>query len=306
MQPKYNHNKSNIIKVTEEAKRKSRQRLIGSIILLFFALVILLNVTAKVKPIPINPEVVEIKSTASGVINASAAQSQTKPASSQVSSASVPATNNASGGVKTMPASQVLGGDNTTTTANNTPQVLGGVNSQASPRSKNASTTATNGFKANIVNTETKNADSKNNADTTNKHPLPLQGNINRTEQQNQSVDLTKQPAKPKVKAKPQVNPEDILNGLVDETPSQKAETIKTTTKADKSYIQFAALSSEEKAQNLKELLTNRGIHATVQPIHTAKGTLYRLRAGPYNRADAEQKLQQISGEGYSGIVTGN
>ena len=302
MQPKYNHNKSNIIKVTEEAKRKSRQRLIGSIILLFFALVILLNVTAKVKPIPINPEVVEIKSTASGVINASAATVQTKSSSSQVYYA---ATNNASGGIKTMPASQVLGRDDTTTRSNNTPQVPGGVNSQP-PSSKNASATATNGFKANIVNTETKNSDNKNSTNTTNKHPLPLQGKINHTEQQNQSVDLTKQPAKPKAKAKSQVNPEDILNGLVDETPSEKAETIKTAVKADKSYIQFAALSSEEKAQSLQELLANRGIHATVQPIHTAKGTLYRLRAGPYNRADAEQKLQQITGEGYSGIVTGN
>ena len=61
MQPKYTHNKSNIIKITEDAKRKSRHRLIGSIVLLFFALIVLLNVTAKVKPIPINPDVVEIK-----------------------------------------------------------------------------------------------------------------------------------------------------------------------------------------------------------------------------------------------------
>lgn len=60
MQPKYAHDKSNIIKITEEAKRKSRQRLIGSVVLLFFALVLLLNVTSQIKPVSINPKAVEI------------------------------------------------------------------------------------------------------------------------------------------------------------------------------------------------------------------------------------------------------
>ncbi|MCE3268906.1 MAG: hypothetical protein K0R49_1158, partial [Burkholderiales bacterium] len=50
------NNTSNLIKQTESAKKKARRRLIGSIFLLFTALIILLNVTKKVKPIPVNPK----------------------------------------------------------------------------------------------------------------------------------------------------------------------------------------------------------------------------------------------------------
>ncbi len=55
--------KSNLIRQTETAKKKARRKLIGSIFLLFVALIILLNVTARVKPIPVNPETIEIKNT---------------------------------------------------------------------------------------------------------------------------------------------------------------------------------------------------------------------------------------------------
>ncbi len=43
-------NTSQIIKQTLQAKKKSRQRLIGSIFLLFIALIILLSITSKIKP----------------------------------------------------------------------------------------------------------------------------------------------------------------------------------------------------------------------------------------------------------------
>jgi cell division septation protein DedD len=58
-------NTSNLIKQSELAKRKARRRLIGSIFMLFTALIILLNVTAKVKPIPVTPKVIEIGNEAS-------------------------------------------------------------------------------------------------------------------------------------------------------------------------------------------------------------------------------------------------
>ncbi|MBY0379192.1 MAG: SPOR domain-containing protein [Burkholderiales bacterium] len=54
-------NKSHILRTTEEAKRKSRHKLMGSIFLLLIALIILLNVTSKVKPIPVNPKTIEIQ-----------------------------------------------------------------------------------------------------------------------------------------------------------------------------------------------------------------------------------------------------
>ena len=61
------------IQKTIDDRRKSRRRVLGSIVLLCIALAALLNVTAHVKPIPINPEVVEIKDA-----NASAAVANLK------------------------------------------------------------------------------------------------------------------------------------------------------------------------------------------------------------------------------------
>jgi DedD protein len=61
-----NHkNKSQVLRSTEQAKRKSRHRLMGSIFLLLVAIVILLNITSKVRPIPITPQKIEIQSTIS-------------------------------------------------------------------------------------------------------------------------------------------------------------------------------------------------------------------------------------------------
>lgn len=57
-------NKSNVIKQTEESQKKAKRRLIGSIFLLLVALVILLNVTAKMKPVAVEPNTVQIKNTA--------------------------------------------------------------------------------------------------------------------------------------------------------------------------------------------------------------------------------------------------
>lgn len=64
-------NTSNLIKQSESAKKKARRRLIGSIFMLLTALIILLNVTTKVKPIPVDPKVIEISNNASAAIKAS-------------------------------------------------------------------------------------------------------------------------------------------------------------------------------------------------------------------------------------------
>lgn len=278
MQPKYTHNKSNIIKITEDAKRKSRHRLIGSIVLLFFALVVLLNVTAKVKPIPINPEVVEIKNDASATL-ANANHNASAPLTTMTNASAPVASSATIAAIK--PSESTL---NTATTVAAAPANSG------------------NGFKAGVVSTE-------------NKHSLPLQGTISQTPQTTKSVDLA--PEKPKAKVKKAaVNPADILDAIGDSpsndntaaapAPAPKVKNNATSSTGKSSYIQFAALSSQDKAQALQQTLAAHGINATIKPIQTAKGTLYRLRAGPFDRSSAEQKLQSISGEGYSGIVTGN
>ncbi|MCC2645312.1 MAG: hypothetical protein K0R94_1090, partial [Burkholderiales bacterium] len=86
------NNTSNLIKQTESAKKKARRRLIGSIFLLFTALIILLNVTKKVKPIPVNPKVIEINSNASSVVKASGPIKQSGPVASAPITASSPVT----------------------------------------------------------------------------------------------------------------------------------------------------------------------------------------------------------------------
>ncbi len=265
MQPKYTHNKSNIIKITEEAKRKSRQRLIGSIILLGFALFILLNVTAKVKPIAINPDVVEIKNKAASGTNSTTLMVKNN-ASASVINASAPVATQ----VNNESVDQIA--------------AIAASNPVASKKSASQGT----GFKAGVLN--------RNNSETTTQ---------NQTTTETPAVIKTPSSApakKPKPKAKPS-NPEDILNGLVDNAATKNT---KQNTTLGKNYIQFAALKNQSKADQLQQVLASKGINTSVQEIETDNGTLYRLRAGPFSREDAVQKLQQISGQGYSGIVTGS
>lgn len=75
------NNTSNLIKQSEIAKKKARRRLIGSIFMLFTALIILLNVTTKVKPIPVSPKVIEINSNASVPVKIRASAVSKEPAS---------------------------------------------------------------------------------------------------------------------------------------------------------------------------------------------------------------------------------
>ncbi len=68
MQQNFSSNRSHLIKVTEIQKKKAKRRLIGSIFLLVIALAVLLYVIANIEPIPVRPKIIEIKSTASNVI----------------------------------------------------------------------------------------------------------------------------------------------------------------------------------------------------------------------------------------------
>lgn len=72
----------------------------------------------------------------------------------------------------------------------------------------------------------------------------------------------------------------------------------------DNAYIKFAVLSSPDKIDQLKKELADQGVDTIVQTIQTENGTLYRLIAGPFSRKDAQNKLQQLSVNGYSGVVT--
>ncbi len=83
-------NTSNLIKQTEQAKKKARRKLIGSIFMLFTALIILLNVTTKEKPIPINPKIIEISSNAQNPARTNASAPHAELAASGAIAASSP------------------------------------------------------------------------------------------------------------------------------------------------------------------------------------------------------------------------
>lgn len=53
--------KSSLIRLNNLANKKARRRLVGSIFLLVIALLVLLQVTSKIKPIQIKPESIEVK-----------------------------------------------------------------------------------------------------------------------------------------------------------------------------------------------------------------------------------------------------
>jgi cell division septation protein DedD len=275
MQPKFTHSKSNIIKLTEEAKKKSRHRLIGSIVLLFVALVVLLNVTAKFKPIPINPEIVEIKNSSATLSQKLTASSAAKVAASAINPTAManqlPAQNN--------PGTPATLGTNPH--ANPTSLAAPTSPTKPNPTTANSNLARANKISASPTHTQVK--------PTASAHELPLQGNLAPSKQHNQRVELANKPAQAAT------NPADILN---DVNPVKHP--------SGKSYIQFAALSSNDKAIQFQQILATHGITASIQPITTAKGTLYRLRAGPYAKPEAQEKLAKMTQEGYSGIVTGN
>lgn len=246
------------IQKTIDDRRKSRRRVLGSIVLLCIALAALLNVTAHVKPIPINPEVVEIKDA-----NASAAVANLKT--------------NASGTpLVTASAPLIL-------VAESAKIALAQI---STPIAESSS-----GFKAGIVANEKKNSSS---IAVATKPIAPV----------TPKVVVNKKPVL--------IDPAAILDDVADSqaeptvTTSPNPKTSPSAKTSGKAYIQFAALSTTEKAASLQQSLSSKGINASVEPIVTSKGTLYRLRAGPFSRQDATAKLQQISADGYSGIITGN
>ena len=93
MQPNFSNRNtsSHLIKSSETARKKARRRLIGSVFMLLVALIILLNVTAKTKPIPVNPKVIEIKRNTS---NAATMTHKAAASAATVSNASAPIRSN--------------------------------------------------------------------------------------------------------------------------------------------------------------------------------------------------------------------
>ncbi|MEO8346057.1 MAG: SPOR domain-containing protein [Betaproteobacteria bacterium] len=69
--------------------------------------------------------------------------------------------------------------------------------------------------------------------------------------------------------------------------------------------VQLAAFADDKGANSLANKLKRAAYPAYTEPLTTSKGTLWRVRVGPYpSRDDAVGVRDKLKGEGYSGIVS--
>jgi DedD protein len=75
------------------------------------------------------------------------------------------------------------------------------------------------------------------------------------------------------------------------------ASTVSTTSAGD-FWVQVLSLSSEPEARARRDKLIHRGYRARVELAQAPKGTVYRVRVGPYARRDeAERASERLSRE---------
>lgn len=73
---------------------------------------------------------------------------------------------------------------------------------------------------------------------------------------------------------------------------------------ADGFVVQLAAFSDDKGANALASKLKRNGYPAFTEPIHTGRGTLFRVRVGGYaSREAAGEARDKLKGEGYTGII---
>jgi DedD protein len=66
----------------------------------------------------------------------------------------------------------------------------------------------------------------------------------------------------------------------------------------------LAAFSDAYGANSLANKLKKAGYPTYTEPLVTAKGTLWRVRVGPFSSRDAAASSRdKLKGDGYSGIV---
>ncbi|GGY24995.1 SPOR domain-containing protein [Paludibacterium paludis] len=117
--------------------------------------------------------------------------------------------------------------------------------------------------------------------------------------------------AEPKPEAKPKpadprprkVDPAAILEGRVD-GESGMHETPKPGKTDSKFEIQLAALSDSAKVDALRGKLSSVGVSARFSKVETSKGTVTRVRVGPFaNRQEADAALRKLARAGVTGII---
>jgi len=105
----------------------------------------------------------------------------------------------------------------------------------------------------------------------------------------------------------------DILEGKKDASPQTgtapaTASTTAASTAADAAggttYLQAGAFKKLEDAENLKARIAMQGFEAIVLKVETDKGTMHRVRVGPYESTEAMNKARgQLSQNGIPATV---
>ncbi len=68
--------------------------------------------------------------------------------------------------------------------------------------------------------------------------------------------------------------------------------------------MQLAAFADDKGANALANKLKRAAYPAYTEPLSTSRGTLWRVRVGPYPSRDAAVEVRdKLKGEGFSGIV---
>jgi len=137
-----------------------------------------------------------------------------------------------------------------------------------------------------------------------NKTPPPFQEKVSRPAGPATPTTPEPLPGKPgeKVTEKPRFEFYKILPGTQDSVPqnaSTPAATPTTTTASktasDSLFLQAGAFQKPADADNLKARLALMGIEATIQQANLPdKGTLYRVRTGPYANPDEMAKTRSL------------
>ena len=87
--------------------------------------------------------------------------------------------------------------------------------------------------------------------------------------------------------------------------PAAKAEPAKSAPPAkDAHVVQLGAFTDDKGANALAGRLTRAGYPAYVEPLETSRGTIWRVRVGPYpSREAATQARDKLKLDGHAGIV---
>ena len=68
-------------------------------------------------------------------------------------------------------------------------------------------------------------------------------------------------------------------------------------------FVQLGAYDSREAAGAMAVKVRGLGYSATVQDVPSSQGTLYRVRVGPFNEAQAKAYLERVRAQGYASFL---